>query len=149
MAEFLQTIVETTRRRTGHMRAVLRILESLEFERVYNKAPEHMKGECERFTNPDQVRRWMANAVNAPLMALSFQQLRSLCVLNQVFNYSRLTKEEMAAALRSKGINDARQLDKDQNADRRDAAPAPASGCPSEADGNAVAGPELVQAGTV
>jgi len=78
---------------------VHRISETKDFANAFAKANEEQRAKLILISNAKDMRVWMAMANNQPLAALSYRKLRDMAKSENVFNYSRLTRDEIIAAL--------------------------------------------------
>jgi hypothetical protein len=95
---------EKLKKRQLNSRAILRLAESREFGRAYDDCTEKQREELKKLlddpdTNITWVREWLADVTRCPLAALSYRKLRDLARSNNVYNYSRLDKDELIKEL--------------------------------------------------
>jgi hypothetical protein len=93
---------EAIRARCAALRAVLRIAETRAFETAFDQATTAHREQLILISNPKEMRHWMAVAVGRPMESLSYRRLRDMAKNANVFNYSRMTRDELIAELEKK-----------------------------------------------
>lgn len=99
-------IQHLSRRRQLELRAVHRLLLQPKFEDIFAKATKAdvdklvsiLKSGC----TAKHVKDWMASVVRSPLALKSYRELREMGKLENVPNYSRITRNELIKALEKK-----------------------------------------------
>lgn len=99
-----EKVREKLRKRHLNLRAVLRLAERREFGSVYDGASEADQKALgilidDPNINLQSLKEWMANASKKPLAAWSYRKVRDLAKNNNIFNYSRLSKDELIEEL--------------------------------------------------
>lgn len=95
---------EKLKRRQLNSRAILRLAETREFGKAYDECTEAQRGDLKKLlddvdTDIIMVREWLADITKRPLQALSYRKLRDLAKSNNIYNYSRLDKDELIGEL--------------------------------------------------
>lgn len=98
----LDQATDTIRHRCSSLRAVLRIAETKAFGIAFEQASEDHRKLLILISTPRAMREWIAKANGRPLETLSYRRLREMGKNANLFNYSRLTRDELIAALEKK-----------------------------------------------
>lgn len=95
----LQQVRDKIRNRCSQLRAVQRISETKDFAAAYDKASEYQRAKLILISTSKELRVWMALVTNSPLSSLSYRKLRDMAKNDNVFNYSRLPRDELITQL--------------------------------------------------
>lgn len=95
----LELVRDSIKSRCSQLRAVQRVSESKDFAIAFSKATEEQRLKLMLISTVKDLRVWMAFVVGRPLASLSYRKLRDMGKNENVFNYSRLTRDELVAEL--------------------------------------------------
>lgn len=112
----LQKARDKIRHRCSQMRAVQRISETKDFAAAFEKADAALREKLILISTAKEMRVWIALATQSPLSSLSYRKLRDMAKNDNVFNYSRLSRDELVKELEKRRE---RKLEPSKETDRR------------------------------
>lgn len=116
----LELARDQIRNKCSQLRAVQRISETKDFAVAFSRADSIHRAKLIAISNAKDLRVWIALAMGSPLSSLSYRKLRDMAKAENVFNYSRLSRDDLVTELEARRD---RKLDTSKQTNSRTEAP--------------------------